>query len=1520
MSQLIYRDVDRVPGPEETERWFTALSRSEHAQPAICLASLLLFTWFDHLGIRPHAVGGHSLGELTAFYAAGVLDAATLLEFATRRGLAMSSMSGVTGGMVGLRCDGSTAAALVEQVDGYLTVANLNSPHQTILSGDTAAVETMLDVARVNGVSARRLTVSGAFHSVLCEDAAREVEAMGLFSMARTSARCKLFTSTTGAALDPLPPLNRHFSRQIRSQVDFMGMIESMDACCDLLVELGPGRVLTGLVADIADDRDLVCLPVESNPGGTIDLHRCLGEMYVRGVPIQWGGLFDNRLIHPFVPASEKNFVVNPCEKLSPVAEDAAAKENPAPDAFHAVLAEAFSGMAADQVHRYLDARGGFLNRVVQADLEFWDPEARPTGDTSGSGGAPAVDIRGLLYDLIVEVTGFPRDSLTLDARLLDDLNLDSIKAGDLAARFAGMCGIVFPDPALLANASLGELIDAARRLGAVDGVKNGKPVVDADELGKQMMAMVAAVTGFPETSINLSMRLLDDLNLDSIKAGDLINRLAGEMGVSGRLDVQSLANASLAQVVEQVAGASEPERAELHMDALSVLTEQAARITGFDADTLDPDLPVEQGLNLGVDKLSSLIRSTAAEIGIQANVDLEPLLNRSLRQIGIILNRMIKQRQGAPNNIAEAPDMPTWVRSFVMDMVHTPYPPLHEKWRSRSENDWQKARVLILHSGDGAEVAEALGKLLFNRGTYVRTVRFDSSHADEHVSDAAFSHLVAILPKSGQHNDDRAALLQRLIRMRASIVAVPPAASAPRRRSTVVWVQFGGGFFGRDPHFARLDRSGALALAASVHLEREDLKVRVVDFYPTLSSETVASETLSEMVTQEVFSAVGYDLERTRRTFLPRLVHPAGFEARGISWGRDDVILVTGGAKGITAACALAVARRHQVRIALVGRSPYPHQDENDPIRVLLNKYAELGLDAAYFSCDVTDRESVATILESVTREMGPVTGIIHGAGLNHPRLTGQVRPQQAFAETAPKVLGMLHLLDALAHRPPKLVAALGSIIGITGMPGNGWYGFSNEIMDIAMRGFAADHPQTQTLNVAYSIWRDAGMGARMGSVDILREKGIDAIPTDEGVDRFVRLFSHDPGNHQVVVTARMGGLDTWGPPLPEELRQGRFLERRIQMLPSVEAVFATHLSLETDPYLKDHHFQGSYLFPTVFGLEAMAQAAVYLTGIQMPERIRIREVRLERPITVDAGDGADIIVRAVQEETAPGKGIVVRAGIVKQGTGVRTPFFQATFIFDAAHGESPRPADFPDKSLPLVPKSDLYRPSLLFQGRRFQRILKVWEIRHTGDNQGQALLTASPTPPDQRSIEAFNRKDDAALYLGDPFFTDTLLQSAALLVPQDTSLPVGIDSIDLYPAFFNTDGKSQIRTVLEGRSDRELVYRVEAFSEDGSPLAVLQGYRLRILEHHDDYPTVIDLVSPEQRDRQLVHDALENACRTLSLTAPLVDLTCIPGIHDMPRLQRREVERPLLERVLPEAIKHYEIDPLDQGIGWRE
>src|SRR5205085_2556796 len=107
VTPLIYRPLDRAADADELQEWNRALARTEIAQPAICLASLLHSRYLARLGLRPRVVGGHSLGELTAFHLAGAFDEETLIKLAALRGRAMASpggAGGATGAMVSLAC------------------------------------------------------------------------------------------------------------------------------------------------------------------------------------------------------------------------------------------------------------------------------------------------------------------------------------------------------------------------------------------------------------------------------------------------------------------------------------------------------------------------------------------------------------------------------------------------------------------------------------------------------------------------------------------------------------------------------------------------------------------------------------------------------------------------------------------------------------------------------------------------------------------------------------------------------------------------------------------------------------------------------------------------------------------------------------------------------------------------------------------------------------------------------------------------------------------------------------------------------------------------------------------------------------------------------------------------------------------------------------------------------------------------------------------------------------------------
>ena len=127
---------------------------------------------------------------------------------------------------------------------------------------------------------------------------------------------------------------------------------------------------------------------------------------------------------------------------------------------------------------------------------------------------------------------------------------------------------------------------------------------------------------------------------------------------------------------------------------------------------------------------------------------------------------------------------------------------------------------------------------------------------------------------------------------------------------SYVVLVSFGGGDFGQNRDLRNIASCCMKSLVSTLYLEYPNLKIRVLDFN-TLSSESeISSKIVDELQTYEPFSVVGYDAQLIRKVVYYENSQPANYSKREITWSKDDVVLITGGAKGITAQCALELAR----------------------------------------------------------------------------------------------------------------------------------------------------------------------------------------------------------------------------------------------------------------------------------------------------------------------------------------------------------------------------------------------------------------------------------------------------------------------------------------------------------------------------------------------------------------------------------------------------------------------------------
>lgn len=240
-----------VNGPEEE------LKRTENTQPAILTVSAVFFTLLASQGIKADYTAGHSLGEYSALFASGVLGFEDAVYAVRKRGLLMEAAvpagRGTMAAVLGLDADKLKEVCEQASAGGEcVQLANLNSPGQIVISGTVEGVGTATRLAAEAG--ARRvvpLAVSGPFHSALMKPAAEEMRKV-LDGLPVANAKIPVVANSTAQTETTAAEIRNHLIEQLYSPVRWVESVEKLrELGVDVYVEVGPGKVLSGLIKKI---------------------------------------------------------------------------------------------------------------------------------------------------------------------------------------------------------------------------------------------------------------------------------------------------------------------------------------------------------------------------------------------------------------------------------------------------------------------------------------------------------------------------------------------------------------------------------------------------------------------------------------------------------------------------------------------------------------------------------------------------------------------------------------------------------------------------------------------------------------------------------------------------------------------------------------------------------------------------------------------------------------------------------------------------------------------------------------------------------------------------------------------------------------------------------------------------------------------------------------------------------------------------------------------------------------------
>ena len=271
-SRAVFEEADASLGFSISKLCFEGseedLKLTENTQPAILTVSVAAFRAIESRGILPDFAAGHSLGEYSALVAAGALAFSDAVKLARRRGSYMQTAvpagEGAMAAILGLSPSDVAEVCKKAADDEIVSPANLNSPEQTVISGNASAVKRAVEIASQSGAKRSvMLPVSAPFHCALMKPAQDRFE-KDLRATNFSAPRFPVVGNADAEAITSGDEAREGLLRQITLPVRWLESVREMiDSGVTVFVEVGPGKVLTGLMRQI--DRSVRCFNVEDS-------------------------------------------------------------------------------------------------------------------------------------------------------------------------------------------------------------------------------------------------------------------------------------------------------------------------------------------------------------------------------------------------------------------------------------------------------------------------------------------------------------------------------------------------------------------------------------------------------------------------------------------------------------------------------------------------------------------------------------------------------------------------------------------------------------------------------------------------------------------------------------------------------------------------------------------------------------------------------------------------------------------------------------------------------------------------------------------------------------------------------------------------------------------------------------------------------------------------------------------------------------------------------------------------------
>ncbi|MDD3148882.1 MAG: SDR family NAD(P)-dependent oxidoreductase, partial [Candidatus Riflebacteria bacterium] len=867
---------------------------------------------------------------------------------------------------------------------------------------------------------------------------------------------------------------------------------------------------------------------------------------------------------------------------------------------------------------------------------------AQATAPVSHAAARPAANIQPVLLEVVSEKTGYPVEMLNLDMDMEADLGIDSIKRVEIMSAMQER----LPDAPVVQPDQLGKLRTLTQILqhlgaGSNNNATASHPATQAAgsaptparaNVQPVLIEIVSEKTGYPAEMLNLDMDMEADLGIDSIKRVEIMSAVQERLPDAPVIQPDQLGKLrTLTQIIEFIGGsaagnssaaaptAATPSAAPAANTAQTapdsgridaVLLEVIADKTGYPPEMLNPEMDMEA--DLGIDSIKRVEILSAFQERVPEAPVVQPGDLGKFRTISQILG-YLKASSASPAATENKPSAPAEAQTLQATAC-----PIRRTVLQAVELQGEATGKTVLKDGDrliitndDPELANALASSFAVQGIAAEKrslTEITSGSFDENIKGLV---ILAPVPEKAALNLWESQSEEWL---KDVFMATQKAGPTLRKNNGLVaTISRLDGNFGLESITRTVDpvQGGLAGLIKTIRYEWPEVTPRAIDLdYRFKNCDDAAAKLTAELIYE---GPIETGLSRSSRFTIEELEAPLSENsAAPANFQKGDVVLVTGGARGVTAETAVAFAQKYQTTMVLIGRSPEPVAEPawlkslqaepaikeailknsgrkmmpkeleaefkaamaNREVLHNLERIRQTGSKVFYYSADIRNGEDIERVIDQARNEAGAITGIIHGAGVLRDRRIEDKTRDQLDDVMDTKVAGLRHVLKAVIKDNLKAVVLFSSFSGRGGRLGQVDYAMANEVLNKVAQKLRILRPECRVMSFNWGPW-DGGM-VTPALRNVFIAEGIGLIPLHDGARQPVIELTNPAEN--AIEIGIMGTLEGQGALEPAK----KFVE-----------AFDFELSLKDNAWLKDHVLNGDPVLPMAMAGELMAQGA---------------------------------------------------------------------------------------------------------------------------------------------------------------------------------------------------------------------------------------------------------------------------------------------------------------------------------------